>query len=265
MQTIREPAVAGQFYPAERRQLGMLLTTMLEAADAPAGPAPKALIVPHAGYRYSGPVAASAYARLLPYRDRYSRVVLLGTCHVVAVRGLALSGADTFRTPLGDVPVDGDFVAALDIPVLDEAHAAEHSLEVHLPFLQATLADFSLVPIVVGQIDPDDVAAVLDNLWNGPQTMIVVSSDLSHYLAYEAARTRDRATCDWIEKLDPYRIGPGDACGSFAVNGLLAEARRKGLTIETLDLRNSGDTAGGSDRVVGYGAWMLTEPGTRVN
>lgn len=238
------------------------VTALLDEAGLPQGPAPRALIVPHAGYVYSGPVAATAYARLRVHRVRYSRVVLLGPCHYVGVGGLAFSSADVFRTPLGDIPVEPTVFADADLPdsrVVDATHRPEHSLEVQLPFLQLVLDDFVLVPIVVGEAPADAVARVLERLWGGPETLIVVSTDLSHYLSYERARMTDQATCDAIEHLAPEAIGSRDACGCFALNGLLTVARRKGLEIRTLDLRNSGDTAGPTDRVVGYGAWMLTD------
>jgi AmmeMemoRadiSam system protein B len=230
--------------------------------------APKALIVPHAGYVYSGPVAASAYACLRPHRARYARVVLLGPCHRVAIPGLAASRADAFRTPLGDVALDQATVTALsnaNVNVFEDAHRHEHSLEVHLPFLQATLDDFSLVPLVVGDTSPEAVADVLRTTWGGDETLIVVSSDLCHYLPYEQARARDRSTCRAIEQFDAGRIGHADACGATPVAGLLIEARRRGLRVSTLDLRNSGDTAGGRDRVVGYGAWVFSEAVTATH
>jgi len=219
--------------------------------------------VPHAGYIYSGPVAAAAYARLHPHRDEYTRVVLLGPSHLVAVPGLATSGADMFRTPLGDVPLDRAAIDALDLPESDAAHRLEHSLEVHLPFLQIVIGTFSLVPIVVGDADPEAVAKVINSLWGGPETLpetlIVISSDLSHYLPYDEARTRDRATCQAIENFDALHISHADACGATPVGGLLIAAQRRGMQITTLNLRNSGDTAGGKEQVVGYGSWMLLD------
>lgn len=263
MPTVRDTAVAGQFYPANPRDLRVTVDVLLAEAATPSGPAPKALIAPHAGYIYSGPVAASAYAQLQPHRHLYRRVVLLGPCHYVGFSGLALCSSDVFRTPLGEVAVDRAFTSGLDLNglcVSDAAHRPEHSLEVHLPFLQAVLGDFALVPILVGHVQPEIVAKALQQLWNGPETLIVISSDLSHYLSYDEARSRDRTTCESIERLDPGSISVDDACGSSAVAGLLIEARRRHLDITTLDLRNSGDTAGPDEHVVGYGAWMLTEP-----
>jgi len=263
MAAVRESAVAGHFYPADPSVLRSTVSGLLDDVRVLEGRPPKALIAPHAGYIYSGPVAATAYARLRPHRELYRRVVLLGPSHYVGVSGLALSGAEYFRTPLGDILVDRKFVDERSLPELavnDATHAREHSLEVHLPFLQSVLDDFSLVPIVVGEAGALEVADVLEQLWDGPETLIVVSSDLSHYLPYDQAQLHDRATCKSIERLETNNISPHDACGSNAVNGLLEEARRKNLAITTLDLRNSGDTAGPTDHVVGYGAWLFTEP-----
>jgi AmmeMemoRadiSam system protein B len=260
---VREPAVAGFFYPAEAERLKVALEGMLRSAPAGSGRAPKVLIVPHAGYTYSGPVAAAAYAQLLPHRQRYRRVVLLGPAHRVAVRGLASSSASAFRTPLGEVRIDHEALTACgltDVHEYDAGHRLEHSLEVQLPFLQFVLGEFLLVPLVVGSTAPEKVAEVIDLLWDGPETLIVVSSDLSHYLSYEQAQLRDQATCRAIEYMDASRIGHDDACGAVPLAGLLTAARRRGLETQTLDLRNSGDIAGDKQRVVGYGAWLLREP-----
>lgn len=262
MQTqFRTPAVAGMFYPAATEELRGQVRRFLAEAEAADGPPPKAIIVPHAGYMYSGPVAASAYARLRAARERLRRVVLLGPSHRVALRGLALSSAEYFVTPLGQIPLDpGARDLLQDLPqvrVLDLAHQQEHSLEVHLPFLQETLAEFSLVPLVVGEADAKEVAQVLDRLWGGEETLVVVSSDLSHYHDYATATRLDRATSDAIEMLRPEAIGHDQACGRNPVNGLLYTARKRGMQARTIDLRNSGDTAGGKDRVVGYGAYVF--------
>jgi len=260
MISIRNPAVAGQFYSKSAAELNLTVATLLQAAQAWDTPAPKALIVPHAGYTYSGPVAASAYARLQGYRDQYQRVILLGPCHRTPVQGLALSSADVYRTPLGDVPVDKDAVANLDFPgvqIFDESHQYEHSLEVHLPFLQTLLRDFSVVPIVVGEASPELVSQVLDALWGGPETLIVISSDLSHYLKYDEARAIDTVTCQAIEDLDAGQINHDMACGATPVAGLLIAAKRRSMKVTTLDLRNSADTSGNRGLVVGYGAWMF--------
>lgn len=260
MHTIRPPAVAGMFYPADAQELHRELQQMLGTAAAGAHP-PKALIVPHAGYVYSGPVAASAYAQLIPLRERIRRVVLLGPAHRVAFRGLAASSASGFRTPLGDVPLDTAALEALrelpQVRVLDEAHAQEHSLEVQLPFLQETLGDFRLLPLVVGDATYAEVAEVLEQVWGGDETLILISSDLSHYHDYATAQRLDRATSNAIATLHPERIDYEHACGRTPVGGLLLAARKHGLHAEVLDLRNSGDTAGPRDRVVGYGAYAL--------
>ncbi|MDQ2695219.1 MAG: AmmeMemoRadiSam system protein B [Pseudomonadota bacterium] len=262
METIRLPAVAGMFYEDDPRKLRDQLRQFLAEADC-AGPAPKAIIAPHAGYIYSGPIAASVYARLRPARDRLRRVVLVGPSHRVPFRGLAVSGMEHFVTPLGRIAVDQAAVQmALALPevgLLEQAHLYEHSLEVHLPFLQEVLDDFTLVPIVVGDAGPAQVGAVLEALWGGPETLIVVSSDLSHYHDYDTARRLDAATTRAIESLRYEDIGHDHACGRNPIRGLLWVARRRGLHGETLDLRNSGDTAGSHDRVVGYGAYAFTE------
>lgn len=262
MNTIRQPAVAGQFYARDPEELATTVAMLLDAVPGEAAPAPKALIVPHAGYIYSGPIAASAYARLCPYHDRYRRVVLLGPSHRVAFRGLAVTDADAFSTPLGDVPVDREAIARTNIPGLTVSaapHAREHSLEVHLPFLQAVLDAFTLVPIVVGNADPELVAQVLEALWGGPETLIVISSDLSHYLPYGEAQAIDAVTCEAIEQLDAGGLSHDMACGATPVAGLLLAASRRKLRVSTLDLRNSGDTAGDKGAVVGYGAWSFCE------
>lgn len=273
MTAIRPAAVAGRFYPGSPGELEASVRAYLAEAKISEGPAakaaenkiPKAIIAPHAGYIYSGPIAANAYASLAPARGRISRVVLLGPCHRVPVRGLALSGADAFATPLGNVPLDKKTCAELallpQVEVFDDSHALEHSLEVHLPFLQVVLGSFALVPLAVGDATEAEVAEVLDRAWGGPETLIVVSSDLSHYLSYDRARKLDAATCAAIEHLDGAAIGRDQACGRVPVKGLLALARRKGLSVATADLRNSGDTAGPRDQVVGYGAWLFFENG----
>ena len=262
MTVIREPAVAGQFYPGNANELGTAIRVLFEDVQARPGPAPKALIVPHAGYIYSGPVAATAYASLRSYREQYTRIILLGPAHRVPIKGLALSAADVFRTRLGDVPLDKEAIAALNVPdvmVFDASHQFEHSLAVHLPFLQSVIEPFSVVPLIVGDIASETVADVIDALWGGPETLIVVSSDLSHYLTYEKARSMDNATCQAIENLETELIDHHAACGATPIKGLLIAARRRGMKVTTLDLRNSGDTAGDRNRVVGYGSWLFLE------
>jgi AmmeMemoRadiSam system protein B len=261
--SVRPAAVAGAFYPGDVRVLRSSIDAMLADATA-ATVQPKALIVPHAGYVYSGPIAASAYAALRKSAVAIRRVVIFGPAHRVWIPGLAASSADVFDTPLGQVPVDREAMAAVaDLPqveVNDAAHAAEHSLEVQLPFLQAVLDDFTIAPFVVGGATPDQVAEVMERLWGGPETLIVVSSDLSHYLSYAEARQIDRATADSI--LARHSLGHHEqACGATPINGLMAVARRKRLAPTLLDLRNSGDTAGDKSRVVGYAAFAFTEPG----
>lgn len=260
MKTIRQPAVAGMFYPADPRSLRADIDSYLAEAARDAGPAPKALIAPHAGYIYSGPVAGHAYARLRAAADRITRVVLMAPAHRWPFEGLAIPEADEFQTPLGRVAVDRSaLMAVVDLPQvqhLDAAFDGEHALEVHLPFLQTVLHRFRIVPFVVGEASAAEVAEVLERLWGGDETLIVVSSDLSHYLDYDSAKARDARTTRQIEALEP-SVGYHDACGRNPVNGLLTVARRRGLTVETVDLRNSGDTAGPRDRVVGYGAYVF--------
>ena len=260
---IRPPAVAGMFYPDAPAVLQQTVNTFLDETVATHSH-PKAIIVPHAGYIYSGPVAASAYAQLQPAHDLIKKVVLLGPSHRVPFYGLATSSADYFQTPLGNIPLDRNTLDKLlklkSVVQLDAAHQDEHSLEVHLPFLQAVLDDFMLIPLVVGEASPSDVSNVLDAVWGGPETLIVISSDLSHYHDYDTARAMDTHTSHAIETLDYQDIHSQDACGCYPLNGLLMSANKRGLQVKTLDLRNSGDTAGSRDQVVGYGAWMLTEP-----
>jgi hypothetical protein len=259
--TTRPAAVAGAFYPADPAVLARDVAALLDRARArlePGEPAPKAIIAPHAGYIYSGPVAATVYSRLAPLAGRIRRVVLLGPAHRVAVRGLALPGAAAFDTPLGGVCVDDEAHALLQglpqVVVSREAHALEHSLEVHLPFLQKMLGDFKLIPLVVGRAAAEEVAQVLDHLWGGDETLVVVSSDLSHYLSYAQAQATDRDTARLILNRQP-TLDPHQACGAAPANGLLVVAARRGLGARLLDLRNSGDTAGDRSRVVGYGSF----------
>lgn len=263
MTTVRSPAVAGMFYPNDSHELRHQLTALLKQVSNVSTAPPKAIIAPHAGYIYSGPIAASAYARLQAAKETIHRVVLLGPSHRVGFRGIAASSMDVFTTPLGSIPVDQEAIVQLhDLPqvgFLDKAHAQEHSLEVHLPFLQTVLHNFSLVPLVVGDASPEEVGKVLEILWDGPETLIVISSDLSHYHDYQTAKQLDGATSKAIEQLSFERIGYEDACGRNPINGLLWVAQRRALHGETIDLRNSGDTAGPRDQVVGYGAYVFHE------
>lgn len=273
--TVRAPAVAGTFYPASAVELGDTVDRLLAAAQlATPAPCPKALIVPHAGYIYSGAIAASAFARVAPYGERITRVVLVGPAHRVFVDGLASPGAARLRTPLGELEVDSDALRALPAVVADPAaHAREHSLEVELPFLQRVAPRAKIVPLAGSRAEPAVVGAVLEQLWGGPETLIVISSDLSHYLPYADARAVDEQTCARIVALDP-TIGGRQACGAIGINGLLWVARRKQLRVELLDLRSSGDTVpaalsrcadgsvtrgGPRDEVVGYAALAVYE------
>ena len=266
MHDVRPAAVAGSFYPDAPARLAAQVRAFLAGAANPKGAPPKAVIVPHAGYVYSGPVAAAAYARLAPLRGIVTRVVLLGPTHRVPVRGLAVPRARAFATPLGEIALDAAAIqhasALIQVVVDDGAHAAEHALEVQLPFLQSVLGPFVLVPLAVGYATPDDVAAVLDALWGGPETLIVVSSDLSHYHEYAEARRIDRETADAVLALSP-NLDHDQACGATPINGLLLCARRRGLEPALLDLRNSGDTAGDRMRVVGYASFAFVDHGTR--
>ena len=263
MSGIRPAAVAGMFYPGNPAQLHEAIQEMLATAS-PGKSAPKAIIVPHAGYVYSGAIAASAYAQLATARHLIKRVVLLGPCHRVALSGLATTTADYFETPLGLVPVDRDAInRILPLPQVQEfdlTHQQEHSLEVQLPFLQEVLNEFTLVPLVVGDTSTADIHEVLEMLWGGDETLIVISSDLSHYHDYQTAQVMDQQTCKAIERLDGKAIQYDHACGRNPVSGLLHSAQKHHMKVTTLDLRNSGDTAGNKDQVVGYGAWMFEEP-----
>jgi AmmeMemoRadiSam system protein B len=257
----REPAVAGMFYPDEPALLAAEVRGLLDESAADAQVRPKALIAPHAGYVYSGPVAASAYRQVRAYRDQITRVVLLGPSHRIPLAGMAFPSVERFVTPLGAIELDRAAIdKALELPhtgTLDAAHDQEHALEVQLPFLQTALDAFLLVPFVVGRCDPEPVAAVLELLWGGPETLIVVSSDLSHYLPYEQAVKTDRQTSEAIEACSTVIDGE-EACGAGAINGLLTVAGRRGMQVRMLDLKNSGDTAGDQRRVVGYGAYAVT-------
>lgn len=264
MHQVRPAAVAGAFYPGQSQLLASDVKALLASAKQGPGtaPVPKAIIVPHAGYIYSGSTAALAYARLAAGRKTIRRVVLLGPVHRVAVRGLALPGAAAFATPLGEVAIDQSAIAALanlrQVVVSPAAHAQEHSLEVQLPFLQSVLDEFTLLPLAVGDATPAEVAEVLDALWGGPETLIVISSDLSHFLPYRAAQSVDQDTAQSILDM----AGPlthEQACGGTPVNGLILAAKRHHLRPQLLGLCNSGDTAGDKSRVVGYASFAFME------
>lgn len=263
---VRPAAVAGMFYPGSSSQLAAEVDELLDGVEnlVPKLGYPKALVVPHAGYLYSGPVAARAYDELAAARGLVKRVVLLGPSHYVAGRGLALPEADVLETPLGAIPVDKAAVQSLaDLPQVVRsaaAHAQEHSLEVQLPFLQKMLGEFSLLPLAVGAATGAEVAQVLERLWGGPETLIVVSTDLSHYHPYEEARRIDGATLERIQACAT-DIGHDQACGATALNGFLGLCRAKGLEVRLLAACNSGDTAGGKERVVGYSAFAVWEGG----
>jgi AmmeMemoRadiSam system protein B len=258
---IRPPAVAGLFYPADPADLAAAVDALLAAVADPA-PGAKALIVPHAGYSYSGTMAALGYASLAGRAERIAHVVLLGPCHRIGWPALTLPGADGLATPLGVVPVWADGVAKVGdlegVAVGPEVHAEEHSLEVQLPFLQRILTGFDVLPLAVGPVPAETVADVLDAVWGGAETLIVISSDLSHYLPYAVAERRDRATVAQIAALDGL-LGPHQACGAMPVNGFLAAARRHSLAARVLGRCSSGDTAGDRDRVVGYTAIAFDE------
>jgi len=264
MPTVRPAAVAGAFYPAEPQALAAQLGEFLAspAVGAEVVDAPKALIVPHAGYVYSGAVAARAYEKLAAARDSVTRIVLLGPVHRVPVRGLALPGADWFETPLGRIAVDAEAARALaglpQVVTSPAAHALEHSLEVQLPFLQKVLGEFSLVPLAVGDASVAEVAEVIERLWGGPETVFVLSTDLSHYHSYQEARRIDAATVARIVSLAS-DLNHEQACGATPLNGLLHVARGRGLSIRLLAACNSGDTAGDRGRVVGYSSFALEQ------
>lgn len=271
MHQVRPAAVAGAFYPADGHALAENIKTLLNTAASGIGkktikntePAPpKAIVVPHAGYIYSGQTAAAAYARLAAWHNKIKRVILLGPVHRVPIRGLALPAVDTFATPLGEVKLDEAAIALLagmkQVVVSSQVHAQEHSLEVQLPFLQTVLDDFTLVPLAVGDATPAEVAEVLDVLWGGPETIIVVSSDLSHYLPYAMAEAVDQSTVQSILNMKG-SLTHQQACGGTPVNGLISAAKKHHLHPILLDLCNSGDTAGDKTRVVGYASFMFTE------
>jgi hypothetical protein len=263
----RPAAVAGTFYPAEPERLGAMVDRLLAGVPEPppgaggAAAAPKALIVPHAGYRFSGRIAASAYAYLRCAVDRIRRVVLIGPSHRVGVNGVAIPSVEMFDTPLGSVPLDTGNMARLralpECVVADEPHAREHSLEVQLPFLQKLLSEFMLTPIAVGRASTQQVADALASVWGGEETVVLISSDLSHYHAYHEGQRRDVQSSRAIVSLAQDRLRSPDACGWRGVNGLLRQAANLGLVPTTIELTNSGDTTGGRERVVGYGAWAF--------
>jgi len=258
----RQPAVAGTFYPANQDKLKIMLTHYL--SDVSQGKkVPKAIIAPHAGYIYSAPIAASVYAHLIPASELISRVVLFGPSHQVGFRGLALSSADEFATPLGNIAIDTDAVKQLSelsfVEYLDQAHELEHSLEVHLPFLQTVLKEFTLIPLVAGDASAEQICQVIELFWGQSDTLVVISTDLSHFHDYQTAQKLDKETSKIIEQLQYEKLDGNSACGYVPVRGLLALARKNKLRVKAVDLRNSGDTAGSlnKNRVVGYGAYVI--------
>ena len=263
MSSIRPAAIAGMFYPGKPDVLARNVYALLAAATPAATIAvPKAIIAPHAGYIYSGPIAASIYALIAPARTRIKRVVVLGPTHRVAIHGIALPGVNAFATPLGNIAIDAGAVKQLMalpyVGVSAEAHRQEHSLEVHLPFLQKVINEFTLVPLAVGRATAQQVASVIDMLWGGEETLIVISSDMSHYLPYAEAQATDNATAEEILALRT-DLNHHQACGATPVIGLNLLAQQRGLKAQLIDLRNSGDTAGDKARVVGYGSFAYYE------
>jgi len=262
MNIVRPPSVSGMFYPENKTVLAHDVLALVDFVR-PSQLIPKALIVPHAGYIYSGSIAASAYATLTAIASKVRRVVLLGPTHRVSVRGLALPGADAFDTPLGSVQIDSEAVKIIEklpqVVVSPQAHAQEHSLEVQLPFLQTVLSDFKLLPLAVGMASADEVAEVLELLWGGEETLIVISSDLSHYLPYDTARRKDQETVQRIIE-QSLLTSYDQACGATPINGMILAALKHHLSVHLLDLRNSGDTAGSKEGVVGYASLAFTSP-----
>jgi len=265
--SVRFPAVAGVFYPSSPARLramvqGALAGAVRDAPDAVGERVPKAIIGPHAGYVYSGPIAASAYVWVRTSRGIVERVVLIGPAHWAALNAVAVSSANAFATPLGELPVDADgrrsVLSCPGVVVDDRAHAKEHSLEVHLPFIQEVLGDVAVLPLVVGRMAATKVADVLEAVWGGPETLVVASTDLSHYHDHATAIILDRETAEAIVSRHPEEVGLDRACGVFAVRGLLEAARRHDLEVDLVDLRTSGDTSGSEDSVVGYGAFVLS-------
>lgn len=260
----RPPAVAGMFYPGTSEAIRQQIDSYLTDIDSTEQQVPKIIIVPHAGYIYSGIVAAAAYSTLRPVSDKIRRVVLLGPSHRVPLFGLAPPQVERFQTPLGDIELDTNSIQGLvekfhQVQFSDMAHEEEHSLEVQLPFLQIILQDFELIPLVVGDANEIEVSEVIEALWGGDETLIVISSDLSHFHSYEKAKQLDLDTAELIEAFKGAELPEHSACGRIPIRGTLHLARKFGMKIQRFDLRSSGDTAGGHDQVVGYGAWGLFE------
>jgi len=258
---VRCAAVAGAFYPRGAQELKSTVEALLSQATKKELSRLCGVVAPHAGYPYSGPIGGEAFSLLARSSDAPNRILLIGPPHYVPVRGIVAPSSSAFATPLGDVAVDVGAVESLRdaglVTIDDTPHAPEHALEVELPFLQRVLENFTIVPLLVGVASPEQVARVIETLL-GKQTLLVVSTDLSHYLDYETAERRDLATAGTIERLDYSTLGPNDACGFSALNGALCAASRCGWTVTRVDLRSSGDTSGEKGRVVGYGAWAFT-------
>jgi AmmeMemoRadiSam system protein B len=256
----RPPAVAGAFYPRSAATLSRTVADLLGKTRARAQPGVRGVIAPHAGYIYSGPIAAESFAGLGDLAARTWRAVVIGPAHYLPIRGLAAPSYAAFATPVGEHPVDSEIIAGLAaeglVEIDDAPHAPEHALEVELPFLSAVFGVLPIVPLLFGAGSAERVAAAIARVWTD-DTLLVVSSDLSHFEPYAAACAHDLATAAAIEAFEEAAIGPLDACGHLAVRGALIEAKRRGLRIERLDLRNSGDTAGDKRSVVGYGAWAF--------
>ena len=258
---VRRPVVAGVFYPSGAQELESTVETMLSQTTERKPCRLCGVVVPHAGYPYSGQIAGKAFSLLAHANDAPNRILLIGPPHFVTARGIVAPSSSAFATPLGDVAVDVGTVQLLRdagvVTIDDTPHMPEHSLEVELPFLQRLLEDFTIVPLLVDDASPGQVALVIERVL-GKRTLLVVSTDLSHYLDYATAERRDLATAATIERLDYTTLGPNDACGFSALNGALCAASRRNWTVTRLDLRNSGDTSGEKRRVVGYGAWAFT-------
>jgi AmmeMemoRadiSam system protein B len=256
----RAPAVAGSFYPRSAERLSRSVGNLMAAAQVRERSNRCGVIVPHAGYAYSGRVAAQAFASVRGLQGRIERTVVIGPAHFVAILGIAAPSYTAFTTPLGEVPVDVAAVDALGeealVAINDEPHAPEHAIEVEVPFLQAIFGNLPIVPLLFGSTSARAVAAAIARVWTD-DTLLVVSTDLSHFEDYESARQHDKRTAAVIEAFDEAAIGPSDACGHLAVRGALIEASRRGLVVERLALCNSGDTTGDRQNVVGYGAWAF--------
>jgi AmmeMemoRadiSam system protein B len=261
---VRRPAVAGTFYPGEPAALRRTTAGFLATARRATAVGVRAIIAPHAGYVYSGPVAGEAFAAVKGLRGNLRRAVVIGPTHYVSFRGIAAPSATAFTTPLGEMPVEVEAVeevASLPQMLVDDTpHRPEHALEVELPFLQTNFGALPIIPLVVGRASGEEVAEILAQLWDA-DTLVVVSSDLSHYHDYATAKRIDADTAAAIEGLDERSIGAERACGYLPIRGLLIEARRRGLAVHRRDLRNSGDTAGDRSSVVGYGAWVCVGDG----